>query len=414
MRIAIVTGASPSWNPRVAKEAATLARAGFDVVVLGVSSGPDRLDSDDSLARRHGYRYQSVSPPPGGGSFRDLLRFLSKVNNRAMRMFSKAFGVEGQWQLGPNTSRLLRACRLSGVGYFIVHLEEASWVGGVLLNEGRRVGCDLEDWYSEDLLPEARKHRPLRLLRDLEGELVARAAHVTCPSMAMSRAIAAEFGGRPPDVVYNAFPWEERASLDGLSKDREGRRGPSLHWYSQTLGVGRGLEDLLEALPLLPSDLEVHLRGRPASGFEDWLRARIPENWVPRLFVHPLVPHNELLSRIAEHDIGFAGEMKYCRNKDTTVSNKILQYLLGGLAVVASDTEGQREVAALAPGAVQVYPSGDSSALAQRINSILGSREGLLAARSAALAAAERKFCWERQEPVLLDAVFRAVGRPTA
>ena len=64
-----------------------------------------------------------------------------------------------------------------------------------------------------------------------------------------------------------------------------------------------------------------------------------------------------MLSRIAEHDIGFAGEQNYCRSRDLTVTNKILHYLLGGLAVIASDTAGQRQIAAQAGEAVRVYPA---------------------------------------------------------
>ena len=413
MKIAILSGASPSWNPRVVKEAAALARAGFDVMVLGVSLGLERWESDRNLARQYGYRYRSVAPRAGGGFYRELLRFLPRLQNRSARMLGGAIGVEGRWQLGANSPNLLRFARASGAEYFIVHLEEAVWAGRALLKEGLRVGCDLEDWYSEDLLPEARRHRPVRLLRELESVLLARGSHVTCPSSAMSRAIADDYECSTPGVIYNAFPWAERALIDGLSKDRGGRQVPSIHWFSQTLGADRGLDDLLGALPLVPGGVEIHLRGRPARGFEDWLRSRVPEEWNARVFVHGLVPHNQLLSRIAEHDIGFAGEMKYCRNKDVTVSNKILQYLLAGLAVVASDTAGQREVAAQAPGATLLYPSGDAGALAQKINFLLGSREGLRAARAAALAAAQRKFCWERQEPVLLNSVSRALGLRT-
>ena len=44
------------------------------------------------------------------------------------------------------------------------------------------------------------------------------------------------------------------------------------------------------------------------------------------MFVHPVVHNDELLSRIAEHDIGFAGEMKYCQSRDLTVTNKIFTF----------------------------------------------------------------------------------------
>jgi glycosyltransferase involved in cell wall biosynthesis len=165
-------------------------------------------------------------------------------------------------------------------------------------------------------------------------------------------------------------------------------------------------------MSLLKHEAEIHLRGQPVSGFENWLAHRVPEAWRGRIVVHRLVPTTELLSRIAEHDIGFAGETPIMRNKDLTVSNKILHYLLGGLAVVASDTAGQREVAEQAPGAVFLYRSGDAPALAARLDTLLESAGALRQAKAAALAAAEETFCWERQEKSFLESINRALGSP--
>jgi Glycosyl transferases group 1 len=119
------------------------------------------------------------------------------------------------------------------------------------------------------------------------------------------------------------------------------------------------------------------------------------------VFVHPVVHNDELLSRIAEHDMGFAGERGHCRNNDLTVSNKILHFLLAGLAVVASDTAGHREVAEQAAGAVWLYPPGNAPALAACLNSLLRSSDRLERSKHVALAAAQKAFCWDRQEPAL-------------
>ena len=268
----------------------------------------------------------------------------------------------------------------------------------------------MEDWFSEDLLPEARKHRPLRLLEKLEREVLRHAVHATSTSQAMAEAMAKAYGCRPPAVVYNAFPWADRQNLDGQSKDRRDHSVPSLHWFSQTLGAGRGLEELFAALPFVKFPLEIHLRGSFNAATEAWLWPLVPENWRNRMFLHPLVGNAELLSRITEHDIGLAGELRYCKNKEFTVSNKILHYLLGGLAVVASDTTGQREVAAQADDAVQIYPAGDAAALAQRLNFWLENPERLTAAKAAALRTAEKTFCWERSAPVLVQSVNAALS----
>jgi glycosyltransferase involved in cell wall biosynthesis len=303
----------------------------------------------------------------------------------------------------------LRAVSRQPANLYIAHSEVAMAVAEDRLDHGCLVGIDLEDWFSEDLPTDARKHRPVRLLRNLERKLLTSGGYSACPSRAMSEALAREFGCPQPTIIYNAFPWSDRESMDGLFKDRQDRRLPSIHWFSQTLGLGRGLEDLIAALPLLKYEAEVHLRGMPVSGFENWLAERLPEIWRGRIVIHGLVSNAELLSRIAEHDIGFAGETTSIRSRDLTITNKILYYLLAGLAVVASDTAGQREVAEQAPGGVLLYPSGDASALAARLDEMLGSAEALKQVKSAALASAERTFCWERQEGTLLDSVGRAL-----
>jgi hypothetical protein len=141
---------------------------------------------------------------------------------------------------------------------------------------------------------------------------------------------------------------------------------------------------------------------------EECIRSRIPEHRQQYVFFEPLVSNDELLSRIAEHDIGFAGETKDCRSRNLTVTNKVLHYLLAGLALVASDTAGQQEIAAQAPGAIELYPSGNPRALATALDALLGSPDRLATAKAASLRAAESTFCWERQEGVLLEAVAAA------
>jgi glycosyltransferase involved in cell wall biosynthesis len=413
-RIAILTAASLSGNPRAFKEAETLARAGFEVIVYGACFDAGQRRTDEELAGGHSFSFQSVLPVGADRIRPQLLSVWRRIRTRAGVDLNRYLYVENPWQLGPAVVELAKRAGRAEADYYIAHLEQGAWVGGRLHRSGARVGIDMEDWYSEDLTLEARKSRPLHLLRNLERELLTTGGHATCPSRTMSEALAREFGCPRPTVIYNAFPWSDRESMDGLFKDRRDRRLPSIHWFSQTLGHGRGLEDLIAALPLLKHEVEIHLRGKPVIGFENWLALRVPEVWLRRIKVHGLVSNAQLLSRIAEHDIGFAGETPHIRNKDLTVSNKILYYLLAGLAVVASETTGQREVAVQAPGGVLLYPSGDASALAARLDALLGSADALRQAKGAALSAAEGTFCWERQEKALLESINRVLGQPAA
>jgi glycosyltransferase involved in cell wall biosynthesis len=330
--------------------------------------------------------------------------------NRAARFVRWPLAATSPWLVSSTAHALTRLARTRRADLYIAHLEHGLAAAHWLMRSNCRVTVDMEDWYSEDLLPETRRTRPIKLLRQLERDLLCSGTGATCTSTAMSRALAEAYGCPPPDAVYNAFSWAERGRLDGEWKDRRPDGNPTIHWFSQTVGPGRGLEDLFTALKYLNRTVDVHLRGAPVRNFDVWLSAMVDPSWRSRVVVHNLVPPDQLLSRIAEHDIGFAGEMLFCRNRDLTVTNKILQYLLGGLAVVASDTAGQREVANQASSAISLYPSGNPIALADRLNALLNSRDRLQTAKAAALQAAQTVFCWERQEDVLLRRIHRALG----
>ncbi len=418
--IVILTGNSLCHNPRVIKEATALAAAGFVVEVLGAWTNPELKARDQALLARLPFRFTSVLD-----ATLDKLAWLKcRLRVKMAKVLHERTGRETAWQLGYTTGALVRGARRRKADLFIAHSEQALWAiaqlqSGLLTTatkttkpavSGPRVGVDMEDWFSEDLTSEARMQRPVRLLKSLEQRALSQASHSTCPSRAISEALAKEYGCRPPTVIYNAFPWADRKTLDGEFKDRRDLCIPSLHWYSQTLGHGRGLEELFAALPQVKLPLEIHLRGHRTRSVEDWLWALVPDRWRQCVFLHPLVSNEELLSRIAEHDIGFAGEQKYNRSRDLTVTNKILHYLLGGLAVVASDTAGQREVAAQAGGAVRIYPVGNPQALAGELNQLMASAMELQTAKAAALQAAEKTFCWERQVPMLTNPMTKAMN----
>jgi len=405
-RVTILTGNHLCHNPRVVKEGAALARAGYYVTVLGAWFDRTLKERDAKLLPEMPFLFTPVLD----AADRKAGMLAARIRSKAGAMAHRFAGVETRLQLGYAHRALSRAAARVSSDLYIAHSEAAMAVAVDLQREGCRVGIDMEDWFSTDLPPDARRRRPVRLLRSLERRLLSGSRHATCPSHAMSEALAKEFECPAPAIVYNAFPWSDRKSIDYRRRDRQDRRLPSVHWFSQTLGRSRGLEDLLAALPLMQHEAELHLRGNPVAGFEEWLVSRLPERWRGRLVVHRLVPNAELLSRVAEHDIGFAGETPSISSKNLTISNKILYYLLAGLAVVASDTAGQREVARQSPGAVFLYPSGDAPALAARLDALLESATVLSAAKGSALAAAERTFCWERQEKALLSAVAGALN----
>lgn len=408
-RIVILSGIQLSTNPRVVKEADTLAGAGYDVEVVGATLESELVDRDRELFQNKAWTY-TILLDAGSRRFAQQGRlFVARARKRFFTELYARLGIATGGQLGEAGPAMLRYCLAAPADIYIAHNPQSLWVGMKLLERGRRVAVDIEDWHSEDLLPADRRGYPVKALRLWEGTVLREAAYSTTTSQRLAEALVESYDCPAPAVVYNSFSLAERDTIDGEARDRVDRQIPSLCWFSQVVGQGRGLETLIDALTDVRAPFEIHVRGKCDPGYRDSLIARAPADWRHRIYFHVQVPHGELISRLAEHDIGFAGELPFCRSRELTITNKVLQYLLAGLAVVASDTPGQLEVAQMAHGGVVTFAAENSADLARMLNGLLRDPEALRWARAQALAAAERSFCWERSAPVLLKAVTQGL-----
>lgn len=402
--ICIVTGSHLCRNPRVVKEADALAEAGYDVTVLGpVFSNELRAEDEELLSDTDWTHRISV----------DLRRVSSGTWARLRRKMGSWFTRRG-WNaadaLGYGVKQALRQAYRVPADLYIGHEEVGTWVVWKLEQQGARVGVDFEDWHARDLLPGDRGNRPISLLETIERDLLRRSRHVTTTSKALAEAMAGAYHAPEPAVLYNAFPWARRGVIDGETRDRDGTGRPSVHWVSQTIGPGRGLDTLCQALQEVQTPVQVHLRGECRPDYRSRLEQMFPDEKGHTLQLHGLVSPGELLSRIGEHDIGMALEQYKPDSRNLTVTNKILHYLLGGLGVVATDTAGQKEVAAQAGDAVWLCPVNAPTEMAHQLHSLLHSSNQLEAAQEHALRAAREEFSWGQQVPKLLKSVERALA----
>ena len=401
-KICILTQSHLCRNPRVVKEAIALDAAGFEVVILTTFTFSDLLEEDLKMIENTGVNLKAAvnmipSQSPGWFHFKERL-----VRRAAGEAISR-FRFETAYALGYGYKRNLRAAILERADLYSCHQEVSTVIGCKLIRRGFKVAFDFEDWYSHDLLPEANRTRPVKLLEKYEKQALQKGLFSYTTSNVLAEALGTFAGTPSPRVLLNAFPFSDRNAIDHLVKDRVDTSVPSIHWYSQTVGPGRGIEFLIESLNDVRVPLELHLRGNLYQGFMKELLDRFPSDKGHSLHFHPLVPPSELLSRIAEHDLGLATEEYIPDSRNLTITNKILQYLQGGIAVAASDTLGQQEVAKESPGAVFLFRNKDRQGLASILNGLLSDRDRLNAAKKAAIDAAGRKFCWEKQQPLLLN-----------
>lgn len=410
-RILYLTGAHLCMAPRPQKAAQALADAGHDVVVMGVWFDEQLARRDEVLTAGKLWSFEPVLDMRSSSST-SIGRFAVKARRKSGVVLQQKFGIGSANAFGYGAKEMLRAARKRRPDLTIVDSEGGLWVGAQLLDEGFRVGVDFIDWFSEDLLPEDRRGRPTDLLKSWEAKLAGNCRFSLAASQPMANAIAQAYGTPQPLVIHNVFPWENPNHFDHEKKDRANTGTVSVHWFSQTIGPGRGLEVSIEAMKKVRGAVELHLRGNLSAERRKWLASIVSSELDSRVFVHPTVPTGELLSRIAEHDIGLALETPEIPNRDLTVTNKFFQYLQGGLALIATRTKGQEEAFNRVPEVGCLVPPNDPDAVASAIHEFVENPEKLDRAKRAALTAAREVFTWEKEAPRLVALAKEALEDP--
>lgn len=400
-RILIVSGAALSRNPRVLKEATTLAEAGHDVTVLTLRNhaAAEIFDREIMATARFKRLVVDVAPAPGASATGVFMR---RVRAATARRLARHLNWESIETIGP-AGELLALARRQPADLVIGHTEIGLWVAARLLAEGRKAAADIEDWHSEDLPPEDRIGRPVRLLRETERTLLHGAAYTSTVCDVLADALHHALGGRRPAVIGNTFPLQPDPHSGPPAEP------PVFFWFSQTLGPGRGLEEFLTAWSQTKQSSRVVLLGEDRHGYRNALRTLVPAARRTSLEFGELVPPSTLPGLIAQHDVGLALEATTSRNRDFAVTNKILQYLNAGLAIVATPTAGQREVLAHGPEA-GVFFGANPAENALLLDDLIRDRARLQIRQQAARRLAETHYSWEHDRKVLLERVNQALS----
>lgn len=397
-KICLVSDLHLCTNPRAWKEAKTLAANGYDVTIVAIFYSSASLERDKELlaALPAGIQYISAVSYISG-QMPAWKKLLYKSVSKLARLWKKA-GIDTVYLLNRTPRAILNRAMQVEADLYICHVDCSLYVGKKLLQKGRKVAFDFEDWYSRDYLVPT---RPVALLKRLEQYALKHGAYVSCPSYAMADAIHNDYGIRKPEVIYNGFP------IEPLVKP-EVQKTPSLVWFSQTIGPGRGLEKIISVLQDIHTPVSLNLIGDISDRYRAELETLFGTCPQHTLHISPQVKHKDLHGLLCRHTIGLALEETYPPSRNTTVTNKILQYLQAGLMVLATATEGQKEVAADFQGVVNTVPPDDvaawKGALEQLILNNAVDKEEIVREYN-------QKYSWEAQEAVLLSLVAGALNK---
>jgi glycosyltransferase involved in cell wall biosynthesis len=405
MRVCLISPGHLSTNPRLVKEAHALRTAGHTVHVICGRFKAWGTVNDAPLASEIG----SVTFVPFGPGEASRLTYLRQSITRHVARGMVRFGLNLQSLVeaahNPVVRDLAAAARNVCADLYIAHYVAALPAAAhAARRHNAAYAFDAEDFHLGDL-PDAPEHALERyIIRAIESRYLHGTVYMTAASPLIAEAYAETYGVAPPTVILNVFP---KANAPAVPSSRgSAEPGPSLYWFSQTIGPGRGLETAVEAIARARSLPHLYLRGTPAAGYEACLRSfAARESVADRLHFLDPVPPDQLERLGASYDLGYIGECDVTPNRLRALTNKLFSYLIGGVPSLATDIPAHRQLAPQFGEAMTLFPIGDAAALAAAIDRLLLDPQRLEAARSQAWHLGQTRFNWDMEQMGLRNIV---------
>lgn len=400
-RICVITPGAIGSNPRVVKEADALESAGCQVTVIATRT-LDRVDArDDTLMRRIRWDVQRIDLRSRRG-WR-----LRRVPQVAARTVYSALGLESvaNMAFSPFTQALHGVASKIAADLYMAHYPAALPVAAAAARRhGARYAYDAEDFHLGDW-PETPVYEiERRLVRAIESRYLPGAAYVTAASPGIADAYAQAYDIKRPTVVLNVFPLAQAPAAATAKGSAE--PGPSIYWFSQTVGPDRGLECAVQAISLARTAPHLYLRGTPAAGYVERL-AGLAEDVGAAGRVHLLGPAapDDMERLAATYDVGLVSETAHTGARQTCLTNKLFSFLLAGTPPLLSDTPAHRVFAPDAGLSDLIYPRENAAALAGLIDKLLGDPVRLAETRSRCARLARQRYNWDRESGTLIEIV---------
>ena len=176
--------------------------------------------------------------------------------------------------------------------------------------------------------------------------------------------------------------------------------------YTGGITTGRGLEETVDAVALLPSDVHLVLLGYGDQGYTAGLLRRAREAGVAeRVHLAGSVPSAQVPQTLADADAAVVYVRPICLSYLYSLPNKLFESIHAGLPIVAADLP---DTAAIVReyGVGEVFDAGTPQELAAAIEQVLADPSGY---RTAARAAAA-ELTWEHEAEHLIG-LYRRVLR---
>lgn len=395
-RIILITTGQPSCNPRIVKEANALTAAGYDVTVLYSFFIQWAEDKDAELLKKVKWKYKQIGGSPTGNKklyWYTRLRF--KLANKLSNSSINRGAIAEQAQARAFKELLQEAKSLQADWYIGHNLGTLAVAVKAAQHNGTKAGFDFEDYHRG----EGHTDEVLKRTIYLEEKYLPSLSYFSGASETITSKTSENHPGFCGKTItlLNCFPLANQPLLN-LKRDTD----QSLHlfWFSQTIGLNRGIELLIEALNLINNkSIHLTLAGRCSNEIVDFMNKQI--NKFPNIHFTGVIQPEKLPFLSSNFDVGLALETGFSINNDIALSNKIFTYLLAGNAVVLSNTTMQSAFNAKYKIG-ESFAVNDAASLAHKISSYFDTNK-LNAQKQYNYKLAKEIFNWENESKKLLE-----------
>lgn len=403
-KIVLITSTQPSINPRLVKEADTLADLGLDVTVIYQYWNKWATKADSTLLPQKKWKAVRVGGSPNEGKF---LYYFTRLFHRLFRILRKYIGLDygiAEHSIGRCTYLLYREAIKHRAILYIGHNPGAL---APTIQAAKKVsskaGFDAEDFHRNEYSSDA-THLDVLTKAYLEKKYYSLADYITTASPLISLEYQKLFPNLKFNTILNVFP------KSGLIFKEEQNTWLKVFWFSQTIGYNRGIEEIIEAVNICNSHnikIQIHLLGNPRDYVINDLNALTKRyNFHPsQIQYYSPIPSDSIPHFASKFDIGMATEIGTPYNRDICLTNKIFTYIQAGLAIVASDTSAQKEFINLCSACGMLYNRGDVDSLASVLQYYYDNRHELKKARSESHRLANSELNWETESEKFVNVV---------
>jgi glycosyltransferase involved in cell wall biosynthesis len=409
LRICLVTPSHVASNPRLVKEADALQAAGYHVHVVAHRYFRSLDAQDAAIYQAAHWQYTVVDSTHGVGPV------FAKIQRRFYRsLFSRGYPLNFQRSARAYHSAIpalaAAAARVPAdiyIGHCLAGLTAAALAAR---RTGARLGFDAEDFHSAET--DFAENDPLEhaIISLLERTVLPDCKHFTAASPLIGQAYVDTYGIRPPVSILNVFPLDE-APPTPVERPAPTPDSPArVYWFSQTIGAGRGLEEIIPVLAALRTPVELHLRGFVTPEYKSILsHTALKAGLLRPIVFHGYAPMSEMVRLAADYDLALSLEPTLPLNRDLCLTNKVFTYLLAGVPQLLSPTRAHIALSGDLGIAARLIEPTHPNELAAKLDDWWDDNRSVQSARLHAWNLGQKYYNWNRLSRHFLAELERAI-----